>query len=99
MSDIYVQYEYKDAVSGSVQHIFAKVPSAKIHEYRQANDDQTKSEEDIAKILSDGPAAKRLGQLRGYWINVSCSDALPAKIQERAPAFEENGMTFWTIKE
>ena len=60
MSDIYVQYEYKDAVSGSVQHIFAKVPSAKIHEYRQANDDQTKSEEDIAKILSDGPAAKQL---------------------------------------
>jgi hypothetical protein len=93
MSDIYVQYEYKDAVSGAVQRIIVMVPRAKIEAYRGVKK-RPCSDADIARELSEQPALSSFPE--GPWLSpVTYSDALPAELQERAPAFEENGMTFW----
>lgn len=97
MSNIYVQYEASTSGAHNVVRVFAKVPRAKSEACRRVRNDKTSSDTDIARNLSEGPALSSFPQLHGLG-PINYPDALPAKLQEREPAFEENGMTFWTIK-
>jgi hypothetical protein len=45
----------KDAVSGSVQHIFAKVPSAKIHDIGKQTTTKPKAKKILPKYCQTGP--------------------------------------------
>lgn len=98
MSDIYVEYRVSSTTgSPNVIRVFAKVPRAKIEAYRQAQNDHTSSDTDIAYNLSELPALSRFPY--PHWrSSVSYPDALPAELQECEPAFEEYGMRFWRMK-
>jgi hypothetical protein len=101
ISDIYVQYEASEPFKGGapkVLRVFAKVPRAKIEAYRRVRNDQTSSDTDIARNLSEGPALSSFPQ--PHWLGpINYPNALPAELHEPEPAFEENGMTFWTLKD
>jgi hypothetical protein len=56
------------------------------------------SDTDIARNLSEGPAVSSFPQ--PHWLGpISYPNALPAELHEPEHAFEENGMTFWTLKD
>lgn len=97
MSDTYVQYEASNSGAHNVLRVFAKVPRAKIEAYRRVHNDKTSSDNDIAWNLSQLAAESSFPQ--PHWLGpINYPDALPAELHECEPAFEENGMTFWTLK-
>jgi hypothetical protein len=59
--------------------------------------DHASSDTDIAYNLSELPALSRFPH--PHWrSSVSYPNALPAELEECEPAFEENGMRFWRMK-
>ena len=99
-ADIYVRYEACEVGEHNPLRVFARVPRAKIRAFRQASDDPTFSDEEIAKILSTRPAENRLGHLRAYCTGISCLGTPPVELQEREPDFREiDGTELWAIKE
>jgi hypothetical protein len=98
MSNIYVQYVASTSGVHNQLRVFAKVPRAKIEAYRRVHNDQTSTDNDIARNLSEGLALSSFSQ--PYWLSsVNYPNALPKELHEPEPAFEENGMTFWKIKD
>jgi hypothetical protein len=97
MSDVYVEYKATASGEHSVWRIFVAVPGARIDQYRQANNERTATDQAIARRLSEEPArtSDYLAQLSGHMLTVSYPKAIPALATERAPLFEQDGMTFW----
>jgi len=99
-SDIYVRYEACEIGEHKPLRVFARVPRAKIRDFRQASDDPTFSDEEIAKILAIRSAESRLCQLRAYSTGISCLETPPVELQERELDFTKtDGMELWTIKQ
>ena len=98
MSDIYVEYQATASGAHSVWRITVKVPRTKIDQYRQANSDQSSSDNDIARKMSEESATRTLyfAQLGIYGLGASYPDALPSTLEGRAPALEVDGMAFWS---
>jgi hypothetical protein len=105
MSDVYVQYHATMSgspgapVSGSppVFQIFVRVPRESIDDYRRTNNDQTSSDNSVARKLSQPLALTRptIFQFHVYSLGVYYSDDLPSSLRGQPPVFKADGMEFW----